>query len=129
MGARAINILWAAVAPVLFILLLALEIACFPVELLKRKRGAWAYIQLRAGEFAYALDVFGAVVGKDVLNAFCIKKGGYGFGKKGEPISYALGKNKQLGTLTRFGAGFADSLNLFDRNHVEKAVAAYERST
>ncbi len=122
MGARAINIVWALIAPILFVLLLSFQIVYFPIELLKRKRGAWKHILARAGEFAYALDVFGAAVGKDVLNAFCIKTGGYTFGKKGETISKALGKNKLRGTDTKFGAGFSRFLNWVDKNHVEKAA-------
>jgi len=46
----------------------------------------------------------------------------YPFGQFPNTISYALGKNKELGTLTKLGDFITRLLNYLDNNHVEDAV-------
>lgn len=63
---------------------------------------------------ALAKDISGNVAYSTMLNDWFIKKGGYHYGKAGETISSATGKNMMKGTLTWLGKGFAGFLNLVD---------------
>ena len=54
-------------------------------------------------KIAVSIDQLGNVLMQHLLNTLWIKKGGYKFGNRDETISSALGRNKKLGTLTRFG--------------------------
>lgn len=46
----------------------------------------------------------------------------YEFGDICETISYVLGKNKQMNTLSKTGILLCKILNFFDKDHVEKAI-------
>ncbi len=64
------------------------------------------YVDNKKGYFrstAKNLDVFGNREFRAFWNAVLIKPDGYKFGKEGETLSSALGKNIQKGTLTKTG--------------------------
>ena len=73
------------------------------------------------GEFslqlAISVDQLGNVLMQHLFNWLWITKNGYQFGNRDETISSALGKNKQLGTLTGFGRAIDALLDLIDPNH------------
>ena len=48
--------------------------------------------------------------------------GGYGFGKTGETISSALGKNERDKTLSKKGKILVKILDFFDENHCENSI-------
>ncbi len=77
---------------------------------------------------ALAIDILGNVLCADMLNAFFIKKGGYHFGKQGETISSALGKNQLRGTLTGTGQLIVDILDAIDPNHCINAIQDFQCS-
>lgn len=68
-------------------------------------------------KIATSIDQLGNVIMQHVLNLIWIKKGGYKFGNRDETISSALGKNKQLDTLTGFGKWIDNLLDFIDPNH------------
>ncbi|WP_020597880.1 hypothetical protein [Spirosoma panaciterrae] len=74
---------------------------------------------------AYVIDVMGNVICGPLLNLILKKNGGYAFGQFPDTISRCLGKNKQLGTLTKTGLALAALLNFIQPNHVELAAADY----
>lgn len=89
--------------------------------------GPVVYLSRAAGTIAISIDVMGNVMYKDLLEVLFLKHSNpHPFGKVGETISYVLGKNKQLGTLSRTGRLLADLLNRIDPEHVEKAVRIHE---
>lgn len=73
------------------------------------------------GEFALkiaiSIDQLGNVLMQHLFNGLWIKEGGYPFGNRDETISSALGKNKQLDTLTGFGKFIDKILDTIDPNH------------
>lgn len=73
------------------------------------------------GEFllkiAISVDQLGNVIMQHLLNLLWVKKGGYMFGNRDETISSALGKNKQINTLTGFGKLIDKILDIIDANH------------
>ena len=124
MKTLALNLLLVVIALVLLILLLPFTPVFVGVEL-QRKQGRTERIKYLAGFarwVAVALDMLGNVLFAPLLNALCIVRGGYHFGRPGETISSALGKNKQLGTLTTSGLWLATILDKLDPNHVEKSI-------
>lgn len=68
-------------------------------------------------ELAISIDQLGNVLMQHLFNTLWIKKNGYKFGNRDETISSALGKNKQLGTLTGFGKFIDAILDFIDPNH------------
>ncbi|WP_394970407.1 hypothetical protein [uncultured Croceitalea sp.] len=68
-------------------------------------------------KIAVSIDQLGNVVMQHLFNIIWIKKGGYKFGNRDETISSALGKNKQLNTLTGFGKAIDKLLDFIDPNH------------
>ncbi|MEM9077648.1 MAG: hypothetical protein AAGC43_11430 [Bacteroidota bacterium] len=68
-------------------------------------------------ELAISIDQLGNVLMQHLFNTLWITKAGYKFGNRDETISSALGKNKQLGTLTGFGKAIDKLLDLIDPNH------------
>lgn len=72
-----------------------------------------------------------ALSGDQTGNAFCApllnlltrKPGpGYDFGNRDETVSSALGKNKKLNALNKFGLFIGKVLNKLDPNHLEKSI-------
>jgi hypothetical protein len=68
-------------------------------------------------KIAVSIDQLGNVLMQHLFNLVWIKKGGYKFGNRDETISSALGKNKQLKTLTSFGKAIDKLLDFIDPNH------------
>ncbi|SNZ01861.1 hypothetical protein [Flagellimonas pacifica] len=78
------------------------------------------------GEFALkiavSIDQLGNVIMRHLFNALWITKDGYEFGNRDETISSALGKNKQLGTLTPFGKAIDKVLDTIDPDHTLNSI-------
>ncbi|NND78811.1 MAG: hypothetical protein HKP42_08470 [Maribacter sp.] len=81
------------------------------------------------GEFllkiAISVDQLGNVIMQHLLNLLWVKKGGYLFGNRDETISSALGKNKQMNTLTGFGKLIDNILDIIDANHSLNSIDYY----
>lgn len=81
------------------------------------------------GEFslkiAISIDQLGNVIMQHLFNLLWIKGDGYEFGNRDETISSALGKNKQLGTLTGFGKVIDKVLDIIDPNHSLNSIDYY----
>ncbi len=76
-------------------------------------------------KIAISIDQLGNVLMQHLLNVLWIKKGGYGFGNRDETISSALGRNRQLGTLTHFGLGIDAFLDIIDPGHSLNSIDYY----
>ena len=74
---------------------------------------------------AISIDQLGNVMMQHLLNLLWIKKGGYRFGNRDETISSALGRNKQLQTLTGFGKAIDAILDVLDPNHSLNSIDFY----
>lgn len=115
-----------------FLLLTALLLACILVPIgivfffvtgFRRKPVRYGHhLSTGSRNVALAIDILGNVLCGDMLNAFFIGSGGYGFGRQGETVSSALGKNQLLGTLTWAGKALAGILDWMDENHCINAI-------
>ncbi|AWX43584.1 hypothetical protein HME9304_00575 [Flagellimonas maritima] len=76
-------------------------------------------------EMAISIDQLGNVIMQHLFNLLWIKEGGYEFGNRDETISSALGKNKQLDTLTGFGKAIDKILDIIDPNHSLNSIDYY----
>lgn len=76
-------------------------------------------------KIAVSIDQLGNVIMQHLLNTLWIRKGGYRFGNRDETISSALGRNKQLGTLTGFGKLIDRFLDLVDPDHSLNSIDYY----
>lgn len=76
-------------------------------------------------KIAISIDQLGNVMMQHLLNALWIKKGGYVFGNRDETISSALGRNRQLGTLSVFGLLIDAFLDLIDPDHSLNSIDYY----
>lgn len=75
---------------------------------------------------AVSIDILCNSAFSNMLNAWFIKKGGYHFGRKGETVSSALGKNQYNDKLTWIGIGLAGILDTIDKNHCYKSIEDIE---
>lgn len=66
---------------------------------------------------AVAIDIMCNTAFSNLLNGWFLMKGGYHFGKRGETVSSALGKNQLLNKLTYLGKGLASILDLIQKDH------------
>ena len=66
---------------------------------------------------AQCLDELGNVAYQELWNDFLIKPNGYKFGNPHETISSSLGKNFELGTLSKTGRLLNNILNIIQPNH------------
>ena len=64
-----------------------------------------------------------------LLNLLWIKKGGYKFGNRDETISSALGRNKQLETLSSFGKAIDKIMDRIKLNHSLDSIDYYIEPT
>lgn len=71
---------------------------------------------------ALNLDVFANSEFRTLWNTVMRKRQGYPFGKPGETISSALGKNKMTGDLSRVGVLLCFILDMIDDNHCIKSI-------
>jgi hypothetical protein len=74
---------------------------------------------------AFALDKIGNATLGVFMNDVLKKKGGVNFGNYDVTISYTLGRNQQLKTLTLLGRGVANILDFIEEDHCAKAVNIY----
>jgi hypothetical protein len=80
-------------------------------------------------QIAISIDQLGNVMMQHLLNVLWIKKDGYRFGNRDETISSALGRNKNLGTLTLLGRGVDRILDVIDTNHSLNSIDYYVEPT
>jgi len=76
-------------------------------------------------ELAISIDQLGNVLMQHLFNTLWITKDGFAFGNRDETISSALGKNKQLETLTAFGKAIDKILDVIDPNHSLNSIDYY----
>ena len=75
---------------------------------------------------ALSIDQTGNVVCGKLFDLTLRTKDGYAFGEPDRTISYALGRNKIKGTLTKTGNTVADLLDRIDEEHTLNAVKSGE---
>ena len=71
---------------------------------------------------AVNIDIFANREFRATWNKHLISFGGYKFGKEGETISSALGKNKKQGTLSKKGQYLCNILDLIEKDHCIKSI-------
>lgn len=71
---------------------------------------------------ALSIDIFANREFRASWNKFLKKQEGYKFGKQGETISSALGKNQRDNTLTKLGKIICSILDFLDKNHCKKSI-------
>lgn len=73
---------------------------------------------------AIDIDIMSNRAFRALWNATLVQKNKdyYQFGKYGETISSALGKNERLGTLSKTGKFLVSILNLIDKNHCKNSI-------
>lgn len=83
------------------------------------------YVDNKKGYFlstARNLDIFANREFRAFWNAVLIEPNGYKFGKEGETLSSALGKNQRDGTLKPKGKWLVLQLHRIDKNHCLKSI-------
>lgn len=101
---------------ILFITAIILYVILFPVSV--------GYVIFKAlfkylDKVSISIDMSGNVLLAPILNDFA----GDEFGKKGETVSYVLGKNEHYETLKPLGVFLVKLLNLIDKDHCKKAYS------
>lgn len=76
-------------------------------------------------KIAISVDQLGNVIMQHLLNSLWTKIGGYNFGNRDETISSAIGRNKKLKTLTKFGKLIDFILDKIDPNHSLNSIDYY----
>ena len=71
---------------------------------------------------ALSLDIWANKEFRTLWNTQLRIDGGYEFGREGETISSALGKNQRDGTLTKKGKLLVKILDFLDKNHCIKSI-------
>jgi hypothetical protein len=82
-------------------------------------------VKVKKGYFlstATNLDIFANREFRATWNKYLRTEGGYLFGREGETISSALGKNKRDGTLTKTGIVLCNILDFLDENHCINSI-------
>jgi hypothetical protein len=83
------------------------------------------YVENKKGYFkstAKNLDIFANREFRAFWNAVLIEPDGYQFGKEGETLSSALGKNQRLEKLKPKGRWLVRQLNRIDKNHCLESI-------
>jgi len=75
---------------------------------------------------ALSIDQTGNVVCGKLFDLTLRKKEGYAFGEVDRTISYALGRNKIMNTLTKTGKALDWLLDIIDKEHTLNAVKSGE---
>lgn len=75
---------------------------------------------------ALSIDIWANREFRTLWNVKLRIENGYEFGREGETISSALGKNKLLGTLTKDGIKLANILDKIDTNHCIKSMKYFD---
>jgi len=108
-----ISILLSILSLILFVVLSIIDLFFLMFKDVKQRKW-YQLIDSRAFNKAYNVDVFGNYQFCDLWNWALIKKGGYKFGKLGETISSALGKNIKRKTLTLAGKALCFIIDFID---------------
>ena len=74
---------------------------------------------------ALSIDIWANTEFRTLWNTQLRIEGGYEFGRIGETISSALGKNQRDGTLTKKGKILVAILDFLDENHCEKSIKEF----
>ena len=74
---------------------------------------------------ALSIDIWGNREFRTLWNSRLIIEGGYQFGREGETISSALGKNERDKTLTNCGKILVAILDFLDENHCENSIREF----
>ncbi|WP_281225357.1 hypothetical protein [Flavobacterium aquiphilum] len=83
------------------------------------------YVENKKGYFlstAKNLDIFANREFRAFWNAVLIEQDGYKFGKEGETLSSALGKNQRLEKLKTKGKWLVRQLDKIDKNHCFNSI-------
>jgi hypothetical protein len=83
------------------------------------------YVENKKGYFlstAKNLDIFANREFRAFWNSVLIESDGYQFGKEGETLSSALGKNQRLEKLKPKGRWLVRQLNRIDENHCLESI-------
>lgn len=70
------------------------------------------------GNSAKSIDIMCNVLYASMLNDWFIKKNSYHYGKEGETVSSATGKNLYINGLTKWGIGLSGILDVLEKDHV-----------
>lgn len=120
------NMALSAIALVLayYLIPLGLVVACLFLIFKFDKELTWKYFNRVFLYLAKSIDIFGNFVLAPLFNMTLIKKNesAYRFGKEGETISSALGKNVMAKNLTSAGKALNFLLNLFESDHSVKSI-------
>jgi len=103
-----------------FLLFIAAFILILPLTLLN-----FIVVKSKKGYFlstAINLDIFANREFRATWNKFLKTPEGYEFGKQGETISSALGKNQRDNTLTKTGKALCAFLDFLDKNHCKNSI-------
>ena len=110
-----------------FILLLIAVWFIIPLTIINR----WQVRKQRGNTKGYYrntalnLDIWGNREFRTLWNAQLRTAGGYPFGREGETISSALGKNQRLGTLSKRGRILANLLDWLDKDHCKNSIVDF----
>ncbi len=103
-----------------FILFLVAHVLLLPLTIIN-----YFVVKNKKGYFlstATNLDIFANREFRATWNKYLRTENGYLFGREGETISSALGKNKRDVTLTKTGRVLCDILDFLDENHCIKSI-------
>ena len=74
---------------------------------------------------ALSIDIWANREFRTLWNVKLRIENGYEFGREGETISSALGKNQRDGTLTKKGKTLVAILDFLDKNHCENSIKEF----
>ena len=74
---------------------------------------------------ALSIDIWANFEFRTLWNTKLRINGGYEFGRTGETISSALGKNQRDNTLTNYGKILVAILDFFDENHCKNSIKEF----
>ena len=74
---------------------------------------------------ALSIDIWANKEFRTLWNSRLIIESGYQFGREGETISSALGKNQRDNTLSKTGKLLVKILDFLDKNHCEKSIKEF----
>ncbi|TKT89482.1 hypothetical protein [Dyadobacter frigoris] len=120
---------------ILVIFAIISSIICIPIGFVFEIISAFRYERSRKKIYLYlskvmrgiaiCIDMLGNACCGAFFNAILITKGGYYFGRTGETISSALGKNQLKGTLTKAGNFLANILDWIDDEHCFNSIQEF----
>lgn len=123
-----INFLLVDIAIILALLLIPFGLVFEVISAVRYERTwkkIYQYLSKVMRSIAKTIDILGNVCCGALFNAVLITKGGYHFGREGETISSALGKNLLKGTLTKTGYALASFLDWIDENHCINSITEF----